>query len=304
MDPALDAVARDELLETEPRGNHADGADEGVLVGPDLVGRRRQPVAARGRDILDEGEDRHPSSSDEPADARGDQRGLRRRAAGRVDHERHGLGRARRNALSISGARAASLRVGPRPAEIMPLSRSTETSGPVPDEGNVMPHAPRDRMQARGQQGDSRQLLIRQPVRKIHQIAARHAAMNTRIAPSDSASGTSACPEERPAEPRDQVDHRVEQRHRLPERRQHGDRVERPAEEHERRDDQQRHQLQLFEVARPDSDDEAQQREADAGQHKERQHPERMLDLEIDEEERGDEDDQADEQALVAAAPT
>ncbi|MEQ8256777.1 MAG: ABC transporter permease, partial [Roseovarius confluentis] len=34
-------------------------------------------------------------------------------------------------------------------------------------------------------------------------------------------------PEESPAEPRDQVDHRVEQRHRLPERRQHRDRVER-----------------------------------------------------------------------------
>src|SRR6056297_3767040 len=36
--------------------------------------------------------------------------------------------------------------------------------------------------------------------------------------------------EERPAKTRDQVDHRVEQRHRLPALRQHGDRVEGPAE--------------------------------------------------------------------------
>jgi hypothetical protein len=40
------------------------------------------------------------------------------------------------------------------------------------------------------------------------------------------------------------------------ERRQHADRVEGAAEECQRRDDEQRHDLQLLETVRPDADDE------------------------------------------------
>ena len=60
-------------------------------------------------------------------------------------------------------------------------------------------------------------------------------------------------PVETPAEAADQVDHRVEQGDRLPERRQHIDRVEAAAEEDQRRDDEERHELQLLEALGPDA---------------------------------------------------
>jgi putative glutathione S-transferase len=88
---------------------------------------------------------------------------------------------------------------------------------------------------------------------KRHYYASHDTINPTRIVPAGPA-------EEAPAEARDQVEHRVEQRHRLPERRQHRDRVEAAAEEDQRRDHQQRHELQLLEIARPDADDEAEQR--------------------------------------------
>src|SRR5690606_6429006 len=58
---------------------------------------------------------------------------------------------------------------------------------------------------------------------------------------------------EAPAEATDEVHHRIEQRHGLPERRQHVDAVEAAAEEGQWRDDQQRHQLQLLEAVGPDA---------------------------------------------------
>src|SRR5258708_27409537 len=69
--------------------------------------------------------------------------------------------------------------------------------------------------------------------------------------------------EEAPAEAADQVDHRIEQGDGLPGRRQHADRIEAAAQERQRRDDEQRHDLQLFEPVGPDADDEAEQAEAD-----------------------------------------
>jgi glutathione S-transferase len=105
-------------------------------------------------------------------------------------------------------------------------------------------------------------------------------------------------PEERPAEPGDQVDHRVQQRHGLPGRRQHRDRVEGAAKEHERRDDQERHELQLLEIVGPDAQDEAQQREADTGQHQKQQHHQRRLDPHLHEQGRGRQDDHADGKGL------
>src|SRR5690606_41911063 len=61
---------------------------------------------------------------------------------------------------------------------------------------------------------------------------------------------------EAPAEAADEVDHGIEQRHRLPERRQHVDRVEAAAEERERSHDQHGHELQLLEAVGPDAEDE------------------------------------------------
>src|SRR5262249_2429007 len=85
--------------------------------------------------------------------------------------------------------------------------------------------------------------------------------------------------EEGPAESADQVDHRIEQRHRLPDRRQHADRIEAAAEEGKRRDDEQRDDLQLLETIRPDADDEAEQAERQRRQDDEAEHPERVRNL-------------------------
>ncbi len=68
---------------------------------------------------------------------------------------------------------------------------------------------------------------------------------------------------------------------------------------------EQRHQLQLLEVVRPDAEDEAEQAEAHRGQQQEAHHPQRVLDAQRHEEGGGDEDDQAEQDTdLVAAAPT
>src|SRR5271169_6666198 len=55
-------------------------------------------------------------------------------------------------------------------------------------------------------------------------------------------------PEKAPAEPADQIDDGVEQRDRPPERRQHVGRIKCTAEECQRRDDQERRDLQLVEA--------------------------------------------------------
>ena len=82
----------------------------------------------------------------------------------------------------------------------------------------------------------------------------------------------------------------------MPEGRQHGGGVETAAKEHQRCDHQQRDKLELLEIPRPDADDESQEREAEAGQQKKRDHRQRMRDGDIDEERGGCEDHQADEQ--------
>src|SRR3546814_7541562 len=56
-----------------------------------------------------------------------------------------------------------------------------------------------------------------------------------------------ALAEEGPAEPADQIDDGIEQRHRAPCRRQHVERIEGAAEEGQRIDDEQRDDLQLLE---------------------------------------------------------
>ena len=71
----------------------------------------------------------------------------------------------------------------------------------------------------------------------------------------------------------DQVQHRVQQRDLLPERRQHADRIEAAAEKRERGHDQQRDELQLLEVVGPDTDDEPEKAEGHGGQHQESKHP-------------------------------
>src|ERR1043165_9511125 len=62
---------------------------------------------------------------------------------------------------------------------------------------------------------------------------------------------------EAPAEAADQIHDRIEQRDGLPAGWQHVNRIERAAEEGERRDDQQRHHLQLLETVGPDAENEA-----------------------------------------------
>lgn len=91
VEAPFDAVALDQPMQPEAGRHHADGADDGAFVGPDLVRRAGQPVAARGRGILAEGEDRHLLLFRQIADPLGDQRRLHRRPARRVDDQRHRL---------------------------------------------------------------------------------------------------------------------------------------------------------------------------------------------------------------------
>src|SRR5579872_5271164 len=90
-----------------------------------------------------------------------------------------------------------------------------------------------------------------------------------------------------PAEAADQIDHRVEQRDGAPARGQHVDRIEAAAEESQRRHDQHRNHLQLFESVGPDADDEAEQAEGDRRQDQEREHQERMMNVQRHEQARG-----------------
>ena len=62
-------------------------------------------------------------------------------------------------------------------------------------------------------------------------------------------------------------------------------------------------QLKLFEILRPNTDDEAQQTEAKTGQDKKGQHRNRMRDGEIDKEKRSTQNDQANEQRFGCRSP-
>src|SRR5210317_689597 len=68
---------------------------------------------------------------------------------------------------------------------------------------------------------------------------------------------------EAPAESAHEIDDGIEQADRLPDRRQHADRVERAAEEGERHDHEYRHDRELLPAIGPDTEDEAEQAEGD-----------------------------------------
>src|SRR6266481_2167547 len=80
-----------------------------------------------------------------------------------------------------------------------------------------------------------------------------------------------------PAEAADQINHRIDESDRLPNRRQHLDGVEAAAKEAQRGDDEERHHLELFEPVRPNTDDETEQAERCRGQQEKPQHPEGMV---------------------------
>src|SRR5436305_8804673 len=103
---------------------------------------------------------------------------------------------------------------------------------------------------------------------------------------------------EAPAETADQIDDRIEQRDRLPAVRQHMDRIEGAAEKRQGLNDQQRYDLQLLETIGPDAEDETEQAEAHRGQYEERDHPERMCDMQWHEQPGGRECDQPKDDRL------
>src|SRR5581483_7897695 len=105
--------------------------------------------------------------------------------------------------------------------------------------------------------------------------------------------------EESPAEAADQINHRIEQRDFLPERRQHADRIKAAAEKSQRRDHEQWHDLQLLEAVRPDADNEAEQTEGHRGEQQEFQHPDRVLDMQRHEQAGGGENDYAHDDRLA-----
>ena len=91
VDAPFDAELADRLDEAEAAGHHADRSDNGVGVGEDFVAGAGQPVAARGRDVLDEHQHRDVLLVGEVADATVDQRRLDGGAAGRIDRQGDGL---------------------------------------------------------------------------------------------------------------------------------------------------------------------------------------------------------------------
>ena len=104
--------------------------------------------------------------------------------------------------------------------------------------------------------------------------------------------------EEAPAKAADQVDHRIEQAEGAPRRRQHADRIEGAAEKGERRHDQHRNELQLLPAARPDAQNESEQAEGQGGHQQECDHPDRVQDVDGDEQRRGREDHQTEDHRL------
>ena len=89
IEPALDADFGNQLVEAERAADHADRADDRVGIGDDLVGGAGDHVAAGSRGIFHEGNDPAIFLLSQVADAAEDQMRLRRRAAGRIDGERH-----------------------------------------------------------------------------------------------------------------------------------------------------------------------------------------------------------------------
>src|SRR3569832_1839775 len=92
---------------------------------------------------------------------------------------------------------------------------------------------------------------------------------------------------EGPAKSVDEINDRVEQPEGAPELGQHGDRVDRPAEEGERRDDQHRDEAELLETQRPDAKYIAEQTKGHQRKHKKTKQPNKMLDVDRHEQMRG-----------------
>jgi len=99
MQAALNTQLGDQFGKAEAAGNDADGTDNGRRLGIDSVRRAGQPVAAGRADIFDKGIDLDVVFRRQVADAPGDQRRLHRRAARRIDRQRH-----RRQVLGLEGA--------------------------------------------------------------------------------------------------------------------------------------------------------------------------------------------------------
>ena len=113
VEPALDAELFHQLGEAERAADHADRADDRKGIADDLVGGAGQHVAAGGADILDEGDDRKLLFLGQLPDAAEDQMRLRRRAARRIDDQRHGARVAHREgALQRAGDRSTSISPG------------------------------------------------------------------------------------------------------------------------------------------------------------------------------------------------
>src|SRR5262249_11828241 len=85
---------------------------------------------------------------------------------------------------------------------------------------------------------------------------------------------------EAPAESADEINHRIEQRNHLPDRRQDRYRIKGAAEERKRRDDEKRHELKLLEAVSPNADNEAEQAEGHRGKQQKAGHPEGVRDSE------------------------
>ncbi len=77
-----------QLVKPEARADHADRTEQRTLLAEDFIAGKRQPVTARGRDVLGKGDDRDTLLLRQLSDAAKEQCGLNRRAAGGVNHDR------------------------------------------------------------------------------------------------------------------------------------------------------------------------------------------------------------------------
>jgi len=86
--PPFNPLLCHEFGEAKAGKDHPDRPHDRTGIDPDLIRRTGQPIAARRCHILDKGVDRQLFVIRQPPDAGGDQAGLHRRSAGRVDDQR------------------------------------------------------------------------------------------------------------------------------------------------------------------------------------------------------------------------
>ncbi len=153
VDAAFNPLPGQKLVRTKARRDHPDRAQHRRGIDPDVIRRNRQPVATRGRHILDKGMNRDFLFLRQPPDARRDERGLHRRTAGGIDHQRHRHRLAAREGLVDHRPDGLVAQRGAGPRADHARKAYDRDGGPAVEERDQMFHAARCRVQGHHKQG-------------------------------------------------------------------------------------------------------------------------------------------------------